>query len=192
MPMTRLRGSSLCDTIRMPFLRFFKLRCGLPDRDRGEPASSVPSNPATVTSSSIAVSFSSASLLDFLRLRIAGLGMSSSSSSLEVLRLRNARDPSIGSSSRMRVLNTECDLGSMPPLAAGNKSRAILGADEWRRSRVSLTCRDSASTSNPFATQSLQRHTDTSEHSLLACLMFACLCHPLEQMQARSLIVCTI
>lgn len=100
-----------------------------------------------------------------LRLRetVRGGSSSSSSSSGEVvLRFLSEREPSKGSSSRMRLLKTECESGLMPPLAAGNKSRASLGTEDLRRAEISETSLSVSSGSRPFSTQSLHRQEETS------------------------------
>ena len=158
---TRLRGSSVCEIIRAPFLRF-RCRCGRPERDFGVvTSSSVPSRPLIADVPASASSSSSSSALGRRLFRTAGLGGSSSSPE-GVLRFLSDREPSMGSSSRIRVLKTECESGLMPPLAAGNKSRAILGADERRREvRISGTCLKSSS--RPFAMHSLHLQCDASD-----------------------------
>ena len=50
----------------------------------------------------------------------------------EAFRLRNDRDPSRGSSSRMRVLNTEWEPGRDAPRCAGSRSRVNLEVDDLR------------------------------------------------------------
>ena len=75
----------------------------------------------------------------------------------------------------MRVLNTECESGLMPPLADGRRSRAILGADERLLvDRISGTFLKSGS--KPLSTHSVQRHCDASVpesavfHERMCCL----------------------
>lgn len=98
-----------------------------------------------------------------LRLRLAVRGGSSSSGEV-VLRFLSERDPSSGSSRRIRLLNTECESGFMPPLACGNRSRASLGTEERRRAAILETSLRLSSGSRPFSTQSLQRHWEVSIH----------------------------
>lgn len=71
----------------------------------------------------------------------------------------------------MSVLKTECESGLMPPLAAGRRSRAILGADDRRRVESSSgTFLKSAS--KPLETQSLQRHCVASDTLLVYVLRY--------------------
>ncbi len=70
----------------------------------------------------------------------------------------------------MRVLNTECESGLMPPLADGSRSRAILGADaRLLVERSSGTFWKSAS--RPLSTHPLQRHCVPSVLMLVYCLI---------------------
>lgn len=77
-----------------------------------------------------------------------------SSWSEEALRFRNDRDPSSGSSSRMRVLNTECEPGLDTPRWAGSRSLVNLVAEDRRRETVSSVF----SGSRAFSTHSGHLH----------------------------------
>lgn len=89
-----------------------------------------------------------------------GRGICSSTASEEAFLFRNERDPSMGSSSRMRLLKTECDPGRAAPRCAGSKSLASFGADArlWdMRSSGS-----GWSGSRAFSTQFGHRHCSAS------------------------------
>lgn len=55
----------------------------------------------------------------------------------DAFRFRNDRDPSSGSSSRIRVLNTEWEPGLDTPLWAGSRSLVNLDVDDLLRETVS-------------------------------------------------------
>lgn len=167
----QLWGSSSRETIYAPLrCRILRVRWGLPERDRGEPTSSAPSRPISWPASSTATLSSPSSSASVLRrFRDAGLGGSSVSSDGD-FRFRRERDPSIGSSSKMRVLNTEWESGLIPPRAAGKRSRAILGADDRRRDE-SIFGTLWKSASKPFATQSLHRQSVASKVLVSNCPM---------------------
>ena len=139
-------------------------------------------SPAASSSSSLSSSFSSSAIAVplsnlgvtlmllstsdrddiLLRLRLPVREGSSSSGDV-VLRFLSERDPSRGSSSKIRLLKTECESGLIPPLACGSRSRASLGTEERRRAAISDTSLRLTSGSRPLSTQSLQRHLEVSD-----------------------------
>ena len=91
-------------------------------------------------------------------LRLCGTAFASSCSE-EALRFRNDREPSSGSSSRIRVLKTECESGRKTPRCAGSKSLVNFDAEGLLREAVSSVI----SGSKAFSTHPGHRHFDESE-----------------------------
>ena len=91
--------------------------------------------------------------VSWFRRRFLGTAVVSSWSE-EALRFRNERDPSSGSSSRIRVLKTEWEPGLDTPRWAGSKSRVNFVAEDRRRETASSVL----SGSTPFSTQDGHLH----------------------------------
>ena len=73
--------------------------------------------------------------------------------------MRSDREPSSGSSSRMRLLKTEWEPGRDPPRGAGSKSLVNFVAEDLLRETVS----SGVEGSRAFSTQSGHRHLVASE-----------------------------
>lgn len=177
-----LFGSRLIETIKlMPpestiwtsGLSDFLVRRGRDVRIGNDPSSSdaAPLVPLTATSSDIAVRALSEDLgapSNWTSIPEAAsdgrrrfrLGREGSSTSSDAFLLRRDREPSIGSSSRIRVLKTEWESGLTAPRADGSKSLAIFGAEDLRRAIEPVAFLTSSS--NPFSTQVLQRQCAAS------------------------------
>lgn len=86
----------------------------------------------SAASASVIIAFEDPSEVRLRRLPMDDITPSSASTD-EVLRFRSNLDPSIGSSSTIKLLKTECESGLIAPLWEGSKSRASFGAEDRRR-----------------------------------------------------------
>lgn len=101
---------------------------------------------------------------------------SASAASSDAFRFRSDREPSIGSPSRISLLNTECESGLIAPRPPGRSSLVSLGAED-RLLELGFSPASFASASSPFATQVLHRQFSASTFhcqflfaSCLSCL----------------------
>jgi hypothetical protein len=89
------------------------------------------------------------------------LGCCSASASSDGFRFRSDREPSIGSPSRISLLNTEWESGLIAPRPPGRSSLVSFGAEE-RLLELDFSPASFASASSPFATQVLHRQCSAS------------------------------